>query len=372
MILNALSITMIFIGVISSLLAIWGGISSFILYRKWERSSAPEEKSSLEDRSYLVLLIMVIVLMIRLINWPLFYVTLQSFIPDIEGAMCIFGVTQVKPGLTHFLEFLKPINFFLIGGWFILHILDRATKTSPLMRRKFSLLSIISLTVLIDSIGDILLIFGITPESLVSCCTTVVDISSRPTRTSPESIFGPEYAQSLQVLFFFTHLSLMGFIGVTLKSKIFRRPILDSYTLKSENLSLTFSKKLPLPLPAGERGRVRGNFKYLWLGLLFLFSLLNAILFLLSQIEVFAPRMMNLPFHHCLYCLWQYVPDSILMFSFFILGTFSVGWGFTTDLFGKIGEASDLLPDYLRKIYWFAFFFLSASLMMLIIHLLVD
>jgi hypothetical protein len=41
----------------------------------------------------------------------------------------------------------------------------------------------------------------------------------------------------------------------------------DSYTLKSENLSLTFFKKLPLTpsLPAGERGRVRGNFKYLWL-----------------------------------------------------------------------------------------------------------
>lgn len=333
MILNALSITMIFIGALSSLLAIWGGISSLILYRKWERSSAPEEKSSLEDRSYLVLLIMVIVLMIRLINWPLFYVTLQSFIPDIEGAMCIFGVTQVKVGLTHFLEFLKPINFFLIGGWFILHTLDRATNTSPLMKRKFSLLSIIGLFVLVDSMGDIFLMIGITPESIVSCCTTVTDILNRPTRTTPESILGPEYAQSLQILFFITHIALIGFIGVSLKFKTFRRPILS---------------------------------------LLFFFSLLNAILFLLSQIEVFAPAMMHLPFHHCLYCLWQYVPDSILMFSFFILGTFSVGWGFTTDLFGKIGEASDLLPNYLRKIYWFAFFFLSAFLIMLIIHLLVD
>jgi hypothetical protein len=47
-------------------------------------------------------------------------------------------------------------------------------------------------------------------------------------------------------------------------------------------------------------------------------------------------------------------------------------WGFTTDLFGKIGEASGLLLNYLRKIYPFAFFFLSASLIMLIIHLLVD
>jgi hypothetical protein len=339
MILNALSITMIFLGVLSVLLTIWGGISSLILYRKWERPSRPEEKTSLEDRSYLVLLIMVIVLLVRLINWPLFYITLQSFISDIEGAMCIFGVTQVKPGLTRFLEFLKPITFFLIGGWFILHILDRATKTSPLMRRKLFLLSIISLLVLIDSLGDIFLILGIVPESLVSCCTTITDILNRPTRTTPEAFFGPEYAHPLQVLFFITHLALIGIIGITLKSK---------------TLEITFLRRRPI------------------LGLLFLFAILNAFIFLLSQIEVFAPRMMHLPFHHCLYCLWQYVPDSIAMYLFFILGTFSVGWGFTTDLFGKIGEASDLLSNYLRKIYWFAFFFLLASLILLIIHLLLD
>jgi len=333
MILNALSITILFMSILSILLMIWGGISSFFLYKKWGKPFTPEERTLLEDRSYLVLLILAIVLMMRLINWPLFYATLQSFITDVEGAMCIFGVTQVKPGLTRFLELLKPINFFLIGGWFLLHFLDRGTKTSPLMRRKLLLLSVIGLFVLFDSIGDILLMIRIVPESLVSCCTTITDILNRPTRATPESIFGPEYAQPLQALFFITHPALMGFIGVTLKSKIFRRPIL---------------------------------------GLLFLFSLLNAILFLLSQIEVFAPRMMHLPFHHCLYCLWQYVPDSIIMYLLFILGTFSVGWAFTTDLFGKIGEASDLLPNYLRKIYWFAFFFLSASLILLIIHLLLD
>ncbi len=339
MILNALSITLIFIGALCALLAFWGGISSFFLYQKWRRSSTPEERTSLEDRSYLILLIMVIVLLIRLINWPLFYGTLQSFIHDIEGAMCIFGVTQVRPGLTRFLEFLKPIIFFLIGGWFILHILDRATKTSPLMGRKLLLLSLISIFVLIDSIGDILLMIEIAPGTLVSCCTTVTDISNRPTRTTPESLFGPQYAQSLKIIYFASHLLLVGMVG---------------FVLKFKKLEKTFSWR-------------RGIFAFL-----FLFAFANGILFVLSQIEVFAPAMMHLPFHHCLYCLWQYVPDSIVMYLLFILGTFSVGWGFTTELFGKIGEASDLLPNYLRKIYWFAFFFLSASLLILIIHWLAD
>lgn len=330
---------MIFMGVLSILLMIWGGISSSALYKKLGKPFTPEEKTLLEDRSYLVLLIIVIVLVIRLMNWPLFYATLQSFIPDVEGAMCIFGVTQVKTGLTRFLEFLKPVNFFLIGGWLILHFLDRATKTSPLMRRKLLLLSILSLFMLMDALGDILLMIGIVPESLVSCCTTVTDISNRPTRTKPESIFGPQYTQYLKIFYLTSHLVLIGLIVFILKFK------------KLEN---TFSWR-------------RGM-----LGFVFLLALLNAILFVLSQIEVFAPAMMHLPFHHCLYCLWQYVPDSILMFLFFILGTFSVEWGFTTALFGRQGDAADLLPGYLRKIYYFALFFLSASLIMLLIHLLVD
>ncbi len=339
MILNALSITIMFIGVISAGLVVWGGISSFSLYRKWKKSTKLEDKSALEDRSYLVLLIMAVLLLIRLINWPLFYATLQSFIHDIEGAMCIFGVTQVKPGLTLFLEYLKPINFFLIGGWLILHALDRATKTAPLMGRKLLLLAILSIFVFVDSIGEILLMVRIAPGTLVSCCTTVTDILDRPTRTTPESILGPQYAQSLKVLYFMTHLLLIGMMGLVLKLK-------------------------KLETPSSWRRAI--------LAFLFLFALGNGILFVLSQIEVFAPQMMHLPFHHCLYCLWQYVPDSIVLYLLFILGTFSVGWGFTTELFGKIGEASELLPQYLRKIYWFGFSFLSASLAMLVIHLIVD
>ena len=34
---------------------------------------------------------------------------------------------------------------------------------------------------------------------------------------------------------------------------------------KSENFLLTLVTPSPRPLPSGERGRVRGNFKYLWL-----------------------------------------------------------------------------------------------------------
>jgi hypothetical protein len=66
------------------------------------------------------------------------------------------------------------------------------------------------------------------------------------------------------------------------------------------------------------------------------------------------------------------VPDSIFLFGFFSLGTFSLGWGFTTELFGRKGETADLLPTYLRRIYSVAFFSLSASFILLLIHLLLG
>jgi len=93
MILNVFSITEIFLGFITLGLMTWAGIHSLRLYLRWRKMTGPEEQALLEDQSYLMLSVAVVVLVIRLINWPLFYLTFQSFIPQVNGAMCIFGVT---------------------------------------------------------------------------------------------------------------------------------------------------------------------------------------------------------------------------------------------------------------------------------------
>ena len=339
MILNALSITTIFVGIVSAVLMAWGGITSSLLYWRWGKATTTEERTKLEDRSYLVLLIAMVVLVIRLLNWPLFYGTLQSFIPDIEGAMCIFGVTQVRPVFTKFQEILKPVVFFFIGAWIFVYMLDRATKTYPLMRRKLLFLSLLSLIVIVDSIGDVVLMTTIRPGSVVSCCTTVTDILSRPTRTTPQAILGPGYAQTLEISYFVSNFLLIGLVGF---------------------------------MQWGEKLETTSTWKRISLGLISVFAIINGFIFVLSQIEAIAPKIMHLPYHHCLYCLWQYVPDSIAMYIFFILGNFAVGWAFTTDAIGRQGEAAEILPRYLKGIYGFALFCLSASLVMVIIHLLVG
>ena len=337
MILNVFSITESFIGLISLILMGWTSLFSLSLALRWKRASTVEQRSEVEKRTHLVLLVAVVVLGIRLLNWPLFYVTLRSFVSDIDGAMCIFGVTQVKRVLTGISEIIKPIAFFLIGAWLLIHILDQKTETSPLMGRKLLFLSATAAVVVLESLLDVVLMLKITPGKLVSCCTTVTDILDRPTRVVPQSTLGPGYASILGYGYYVSNIALVLVLGLTM------------WRLK------------PKSYPGWQRPV---------LGLLSLFALLNGALFVLTQIEVHAPKIMGLPFHHCLYCLWQYVPDTVLMYLFFVLGTFAVGWASLLDLMGRTGETKDLLHRHLRMLYGFSIFCLTASMLMNTVHLI--
>ena len=336
MILNVFSITETFIGLISLILMVWAGILSFTLALRWKRASTVEERSEVEKRSHLVLLVAVVVLGIRLINWPLFYATLQSFVPDIDGAMCIFGVTQVKRVLTGTTEIVKPIAFFLVGAWLHIHILDQKTETSPLMGRKLFFLSATAIVVVAESLLDVMLMLEIAPGTLVSCCTTVTDILDRPTRLVPQSTLGPGYTSILNYGYYVSNILLVFILG------------LCTWRLKPQSYT---------------------KWQRSVLGFLFLFAILNGALFVLTQIEVHAPKIMSLPLHHCLYCLWQYVPDSILMYLFFVLGTCAVGWAFLLDLIGRTGETKNLLYKYIKMLYGFSIFCFAASMLMNTVHL---
>ncbi|MBI5043604.1 MAG: hypothetical protein HZC10_07215 [Nitrospirae bacterium] len=124
MIINAFTIILLFVAVISVILGIAALYSSFLLFRKWKKDMSNEERTRLENKAYLTLLLAVVLLGIRMIDWPIFYATMASYIPDITGAMCIYGVTQVAPKIIKPMEVLKPFVFFLIGLWLIIYIMD--------------------------------------------------------------------------------------------------------------------------------------------------------------------------------------------------------------------------------------------------------
>ncbi len=337
MIVNVFSMVSLFIEVLSLILIAWLVILSLHLARYWGRAQSLEERGLVEERSHLVLLVATIILGIRLANWFLFYAMLQSFVPDLEGAMCIFGVTQAQRWLTDIAELLKPIAFFVMGSWLLVHFLDQTSTSPSLMRRKLVFLAVAGIVVAAESAVDVGLILKLTPGTLVSCCTTVTDILERPTRMMPTSVLGPRYASFLEYGYFAGNGLLLVLLAITLiymnhsAPPRWRRPVL---------------------------------------GAVFVCAIINGIIFLLSQVEVHAPVIMGLPFHRCLYCLWQYVPDTIIMYALFILGLAATGWAFILDTVGRTDETERPLSRYLKNLYEMSMFCFAASLIMNTVHLL--
>ena len=126
-----------------------------------------------ENRLYLLFWMGAVLLLLRFAAWPLFYFTLHSFIPEIEGAMCIFGARNLLPTLTRVLELVKPLLFFLGLIWLVLFRFERFAYKQESDSRKgqnrvFFLLLFCSLAALVDSGGSVWLWLQSSAELAVS------------------------------------------------------------------------------------------------------------------------------------------------------------------------------------------------------------
>lgn len=314
MILNIYTIIMLFIAIITGLLAVPLGLFAFKIYKKCGSSLYDEEKTVIENRSYLLMLMATVILFVKLLTWPFLYVSLQSYIPNIQGAMCIFGVTQAQPLMSGLVQIIKPVVFFLIGAWLLLNRLDRKTETSPLFRKKFLFLSVVSIFVLSDSIVDFLYLTGFDIKVFVSCCTTFFDLPDRGVAGMAVSLLGEGYGRYLLPLYYISGLAFAASQIV-----LFRR--------------LAAGSGLNAILTAGV-----------------VLSVINAVVTVLTMFEVIAPKVMNLPLHHCIYCMWQYEPHSIIMTALFIIGTFAPGWALILYNSGMHEETMHFLKKMLRKL----------------------
>ena len=100
-----------------------------------------EDKSKFERKGYLVFLLACVTLSVRMIVWPWFYFMLQSFVSEVPGAMCMFGVTQILPSTVTFLQIIKPISFFIMGGWLLCYYVDKSTPHSAACQKELTLSS---------------------------------------------------------------------------------------------------------------------------------------------------------------------------------------------------------------------------------------
>jgi hypothetical protein len=101
-------------------------------------------------------------------------------------------------------------------------------------------------------------------------------------------------------------------------------------------------------------------------------SVITIVIVLLSMMEVIAPKLLNLPYHHDPYDLLTELPDAGIFFGLFILGIFSTGWALGIDMLARHDETKGILSENIEKIYWFGIVCLLASLLMITIHLIIG
>ena len=339
MIVNIYTLIMLFVAIFS--LSLCGFL--FLLTIKTLLSSKTtvplEDKSKFEQKGYLVFLLACVTLSIRMIVWPWFYFMLQSFVSEIPGAMCMFGVTQILPSTVTFLQIIKPISFFIMGGWLLCYYVDKSTPTAPLARKNLFFLLIVCGVLLADGIADMYYVIRMKPLMSVSCCATFFDVPLRPSAMIPQAIFGRNFQKILFILYYLSNIILIVLLFTSISKKW---------------MSLTPKYRMIILYSQGILG------------------IINIPVVIYTFIENIAPRLMQLPYHHCIYCFMGngMVPDAPIMLGLFVIGTFAIGWMGILRLLCRDTEALSVTEKLIIKVNNLSVFCLLASVIMVTIHLI--
>jgi hypothetical protein len=343
MILNAYAV----LDAATSLLRLGLGLSvvflGISLWCNWRTTLPSERRTLLEDRSYFLFLLANLLLILTMVSWPLFYLLLQSYVSQWPDVMCIYGVTQIGtgssglsrflPGLLTALQALKPVLIFVSGAWFVLYLLNRRTRTAPLMSRVLFGAVLFGLLAACDaSVEGAYLLIPKKDEFLSSGCCTLPPAAPSSAANSFSGILSDEKHG--------------GFYAAI-------------YYLTNGGMCLALVSYLCLPSR-------RRTLRLLPLALGALLSVPVSIVFVIA---VAAPVLLHLAHHHCPYDLLPAVPESTAAFGLFVVGCFSVGWACIAGWFGKCTQTTPFLSQEIGKLLRWALWGYAGSVLMLSLEL---
>jgi hypothetical protein len=265
MILNTYIVTYLLMSLLSLLVGLVALVAGLSTARKWDPESSSERQYQLEKKIYLSITLVTLGFYMRLALVPLWFFMLQSLVPSIPGAMCLCGVHLVKSPYSFIstaLKFLLPMAY---GYWLSLNALDRKIATQPLMKRKLYALIPLGAAMIFESFSDLRFLFSVKPR-LVNCCSSLFDDSSR---------------ELLQKMTY----SGWGWVA--------------AYCALVILLLATAASLLRKP-----HSRIGA--------LLWSLSSATLIAFVLAMHTRLSPLFLHAEFHHCIFCIWQKLPDTII------------------------------------------------------------
>ncbi len=320
MILNTYAVLDGFLGLLRlglGLLVLALGLAAWRAWRK--TASLPNDRKALEDRCYLLFLLGGLLLVLNLLAWPVFYLLLQSYVPEWPNVMCIYGVTRIGtgsigparhlPSLVTALQIAKPALVFLSGAWFVLYLVNRQTRTAPLTGRIVLVLLAAGLLAVGDAAAEetYLAIPKKEEFSSAGCCTGTFDSQAQASRFLPAALVADNHIWMLYVAYY--GINALVALAADLCARLARK-------------RLPRAGLLLLLLVAA--GAIAVNTVFL--------------------VDVAAPRLLHLPYHHCPYDLIPRAPESLLAVALFVFASFAVGWAAIAAWLGRAKKPSRCCP----------------------------
>lgn len=278
--------------------------ASYKVFRRWRKSDL-EGRYELEKDFYLIFAAACITLAIRLSIVPLYFWTMQTLVPMIPGAMCLWGVFNALPELTWPAIGLKFFLPSLYVSWLILALVNARCKRNQLVHNLAGLFIFITPFLLLDSIVDLAILMRLTPIQ-VSCCSSAIDVGPRPTPPSIGSFSGQSIMFLLFILF-----SVLFVATAFLSSK---------------------------------------NQKVGWISRFFAILLIPTTI--LTMTEVLTPWILHLPFHYCPFCLLSHFPPAILFVFLYWTAISASWWTVFTGRLGRLDQESGVIENELRRKLW--------------------
>ena len=344
MILNGYAILVLFAAGLRLLLAPL--VVGLALAGSWRRVQAECTKGAErhEDRHYLAMSLTLLLILLNLLSWPLVYLLLLSYVPHWSGVMCIYGVMEVGagstgatgylPALLRFLQLSKPLLLFLGGGWLVLYVLNRQTRTAPLMQRLAIMLLPLGTLAAADAAAELAYVVIPKKDEVPSagCCTTAFGNRGGPARLASGSLDDGGHRRLLSAAYYGCNLALI--LGMTVGTRRRHR--------------LPGSLELVLML--------FGGLIVLAIGSLFL-------------VDVAVPTLLELPYHRCPYDLIAQVPEAVVAVTIFLAGCFALGWAAVARWCGRCPETEPLIPGMVRGLLRISRWGFIGSLIMMTLEL---
>lgn len=159
------------LGIFGLVLVIYASGKAYTINKRIAKAGL-EEKYLLEKNYYLLSTVVWVILVSRIIAGGLFWVTNESLIPLIPGAMCQFGVSQAGSPYSWIDTGVKLVVIFAYGIWLVLDLINRRVKGSPLLQPLSKIFILLVPLLLLDTMLDLAFYFTVSPVT-VPCCRTV-------------------------------------------------------------------------------------------------------------------------------------------------------------------------------------------------------